>query len=446
MLMTVAAFFFVLSIVVFVHELGHFSVAKLNRICVTVFSFGFGPKLLRKKVGETEYAVSALPFGGYVKFAGELGEDEGGHSDLEVLSVAPERLYRNKPPAARMSVVLAGPAMNFVLALLVYVFALYIQGVFVNPSTVINEIEPGSPADSAGLKLQDRVIAVEDQQIEYWMQAEKILEERSGSSTRFTVLRGSDTLIVSMRPRFDERTKSWRIGVVSYSPARIGNVKKGSPADKAGLRPGASILSIEDTSVTAFSDLERRIRPNAGKPLKFVWEYEGKIHEAIITPSSVEAAAEGEKLDVVKEGQIGVGPYYRKVRISFLEACKYGWQSFAALFRSIISFLGKLFTGKATVRAVGGPIRVGIIAGDMLRWGFSYLVYFLAFFSLNLAIFNLLPILPFDGGHFVLSLAEIVTRRRMSKSVQQKLAQVGFVILVALMAFVLAVDMFNIFR
>ena len=145
MLLTFAAFFFVLSIVVFVHEFGHFAVAKLNRIYVVTFSFGFGPKLLKKKVGETEYALSALPFGGYVKFAGEPGEGDGDGGELPGgVVVAPERMYRNRPALARMSVVLAGPVMNFILALLVYVFGLYAEGIYVNPNTAISGIDSAS--------------------------------------------------------------------------------------------------------------------------------------------------------------------------------------------------------------------------------------------------------------------------------------------------------------
>jgi regulator of sigma E protease len=166
----------------------------------------------------------------------------------------------------------------------------------------------------------------------------------------------------------------------------------------------------------------------------------------VITPASGEAASEGSRLDVVKVGQIGISPYYERVRISFGEAIVYGTRLFASLFKAIIGFIGKLFSGNATIRAIGGPIRVGIMAGDMIRWGFSYLIYFLAFFSLNLAIFNLLPILPFDGGHFVLGLIELVTRRKIGRKVQQVLMQAGFVLLIILIVFILSVDVFNIVR
>lgn len=454
MILTLAAFLFVLGIVVFVHEFGHFIVAKLNRIYVVTFSFGFGPKLLRRKVGETEYAISALPFGGYVKFAGELSETEDESRAAKdptretstELDVPPDRMYRNKAPLRRMSVVLAGPAMNFILALLVYIFSLYFEGIYVNPSTAIQEIEQGSPAEQAGLMISDTILSIDGDRLSYWGQIEKHLAAKKGESSRYVLLRAADTLSIEVKPRYDAEAGAWRLGIVSRLPARIGDVKKESPAARAGLRTGATILSINDTTVTKFSDLEDRILPRPGRPMKFVWEYEGKIHTSVITPDAGEAASEGKRLDVVKVGQIGISPYYEKVRISIGEAVVYGSKAFANLFNSIISFLGKLLSGHATIRAIGGPLRVGVMAGDMIRWGFNYLIYFLAFFSLNLAIFNLLPILPFDGGHFVLGLIELVTRRKMGKKVQTVLTQAGFVILIVLMVFILSVDIFNLVR
>ena len=447
MLLTFAAFFFVLSIVVFVHEFGHFIVAKLNRIYVVTFSFGFGPKLLRKKVGETEYAISALPFGGYVKFAGEMAEAERGGPEAQLESdVAPDRMYRNKAPWQRMSVVLAGPAMNFILALLVYVFSLYIEGVYVNPSTAVQEIAKGSPAERAGLRVGDTILAIDGTRLAYWGQIERLLARKKAAVSRYKVLRGADTLSIDVAAAFDAESRAWRIGIVSYLPARIGDVKKQSPAERAGLRPGATVISINDTAVTRYSDLEDRILPRPGVPMKFTWESRGAVRSAVITPAAGEAASEGKRLDVVKVGQIGISPYYEKVRISFGEAIVYGSRAFAGLFWAIIDFLGKLVSGHATIRAIGGPLRVGIMAGDMIRWGFSYLIYFLAFFSLNLAIFNLLPILPFDGGHFMLGLVETVTRRPIGRKVQQVLMQTGFIILIVLMVFILSIDILNIVR
>ena len=194
MLLTIAAFLFVLSIVILVHELGHFLVAKMNGIYVITFSMGFGPKILKFKWGETEYAISALPFGGYVKFAGE-DADEGGKKDgdekVDDLDIPEHRLYRNKNPYQRMSVVLAGPVMNAVLALLLYIFNIWSQGVFVRePDSIISGVVAGSPAEEAGILRGDRVIEINDHGLDKDSQISDLViyEERSNPRNGETVV------------------------------------------------------------------------------------------------------------------------------------------------------------------------------------------------------------------------------------------------------------------
>ena len=446
-LTTIIAFIFVLSIVVFVHEFGHFFVAKINGIFVTTFSFGFGPKLLRGKIGETEFALSAIPFGGYVKFAGESEEDaQKSEEEKELEAFVPEyRLYRNKHPLQKMAVVLAGPLMNAIFALIIFIASLWIQGIRVHPGTVVLEVEKGSPAETAGFLVGDEILSINGEDFDHWGELATLVTFEEGITSTFIVSREGEKRTLSLSPVFDPEDNIWDIGVRSPLPAKVGDVKKGSPAEKAGIRPGTLILSINDTTVTAYADLEDFIHPRPGIPMDFTWELDGEVHSATITPAGVDAPSGGERLDVVKIGGIGIGPPLKSMRIPFTDAVRYGTQGFLDLIHAILGFLKKLVSGKATVRAVGGPLRVGIMAGDMLAWGFSYLIYFLAFFSLNLAIFNLVPILPFDGGHFVLYGIELVSGRSINRKIQQVMMQVGFVILIALMIFILFVDIFNIF-
>jgi len=451
MLLTIVAFLFVLSVVIIIHELGHFLVAKMNGIYVITFSIGFGPKLLKLRVGETEYAISALPFGGYVKFAGENETDDSGdgktNDNVTEAHIPEERYYRNKKPLQRMSVVLAGPLMNALLALVLYILSIWIQGIFVRDSdNVISSVVDGSPAREAGLERGDVILEINGRELEGGTLISDMVTYEENVSAIFKVLRDGDTLGVSMTPRWNEEAGRLVLGIHSASPARIGDVKKDSPAYKAGIRSRARIAAINDTTVYTYLEVAEKIYARNGIPMKFTWEQDGKIQSAVITPGSMDAPSEGEKLDVVKVGAIGIGEYYEKVGVSFGKAVVYGSRAFYNLFESIMDFLGKLVTGKATVRAVGGPIRVGVMAGDMARWGFSYLINFLAFFSMNLAIFNLLPILPFDGGHFVLFLFEAVTGIKPGAKLQNIMMQAGFILLVALMAGILFLDLFNLFR
>lgn len=446
MVLTIAAFFFVLSIVVFVHEFGHFFLAKLNKVFVTTFSFGLGHKLIGKKIGDTEFVISAIPFGGYVKFAGETDEEDKDQRESErELDVPEEELYRNKNPLQKMSIVLAGPFMNMVLALVVYILSLWFLGIFVNPSTIVREVEEGSPALAAGFQEGDRIIEINGQPFEYWDEIDQLVTFEEGVKSSFVLERGQDTLTLELAPEYDSESGMWYVGIHSPLPPKVGNVKKDSPADKAGIRPGALILSVNDTTVASYRDLARIIHKQPGIPMKFEWELDGKVYTEIITPSTGEMASEGERLDVIKVGQIGIGNYFERKKISFVESVRYGTRAFVWILKAIIDFLGKLVTGKATIKAIGGPLRVGVMAGDMIRWGFSYLINFLAFFSLNLAIINLFPLLPFDGGHFVVYTVELVSRKRINRKVQRAMAQIGYIFLILLMIFILFVDVLNIF-
>ncbi len=448
MILSIVAFIFVLSIVVLVHELGHFWVAKLNGIYVVTFSFGLGPKLIKMRIGETEYAISAIPFGGYVKFAGESFEDEttDGESQEEELDIPEHRFYRSKNPLQKMSVVTAGPVMNAILAIVLYILIAWTQGLYVVPGTVVKEVEGGTPAAEAGFEPEDRILSINGKPFRFWSDLESHVTFEEGASSSFTVLRGADTLVINVTPEFNPETGYWRIGIDAPLPARVGNVKKDSPAEKAGIRSGAVILAINDTTITYWRQLEEKIHARPGIEMKFTWEREGQRCTEMITPDGVDAPAEGERVDVIKIGGIGIGPSYERISISFGDAVGHGLRSCYAILIGILDFLRKLVTGNATMRAVGGPIKVGIMAGDMLRWGFSYLIYFLAFFSLNLTIFNLLPILPFDGGHFVIHFVEFVSRRRINQKVYAVIVQIGYFILIALIIFIFLNDIVNLFR
>ncbi len=298
MLLTIVAFLFVLSVVIIIHELGHFLVAKMNGIYVITFSIGFGPKLLKLRVGETEYAISALPFGGYVKFAGENETDDSGdgkaNENVSEADIPEERYYRNKKPLQRMSVVIAGPLMNALLALALYILSIWIQGIFVRDSdNVISSVVDGSPAREAGLERGDVILEINGRELERGSLISDMVTYEENVSATFKVLRNGDTLGVSMTPRWNEEAGRLVLGIHSASPARIGDVKKDSPAYKAGIRSGARIEAINDTTVYTYLEVAEKIYARNGIPMKFTWEQDGKIQSAVITPVSMDAPSEG---------------------------------------------------------------------------------------------------------------------------------------------------------
>lgn len=445
MLTTVIAGVFVLGVVILVHEFGHFIVAKLSGIFVETFSVGFGKKILRRRMGETEYALSALPFGGYVKFAGEEMEDEDKETEPKNAAeenldydVPPERFFRNKRVLIRSAVLVAGPAMNYLLAVFLYSGVYFSQGLQIIPSTVIGEVAPGSPADSCGIASGDEILAVNGVEVESWGDFLDAVVEELSAPKKLTVLRDGRTTEIDFKGRVVNNRI--RLGFRPHISAQVGKVKRDGPAYRAGMREGAVIQAINDTLITSYYDLERIIHSNPENPLVIRWSQEGGTRVDTLVPEAKKVLKEGTKTEMEIVGQIGIGPYYEKREIGFFSSVQMGVTATLSMTSEILSFLKLLITGKAGIDSLGGPILITQMAGDMARWGFNYLLYFLAFFSINLCIFNLLPILPFDGGHLSLLIFEGISRRQVNRRVREILTQVGFALIILLMTFVVIVD------
>ena len=447
MLITILAGVFILSVVIVVHEFGHFIVAKKLGVFVKVFSVGFGRKVIKKRWGETVYAISMLPFGGYVKFAGESedvenkeapqGEETDEISDSEI---DPDRYFINKRPLVRSAVVFAGPFANYVLAIVLYVTMFAVVGVRVLlPTTTIGRIGADSPADSVGLEVNDKIIAVGNKEVTNWEEVVDAVWEDRENVVLLTLERGEETLEIDFKCRIEDNRIT--LGFYPHVSALIGQVKRGGPAYHAGIRPGATIDAIGDTVITSFYDIERIIHGNPEIPMVIRWSRDGVQRVDTITPVPKKTLKQGSKTEFEIVGQIGVGPQYNSDRVPFHRAVVMGFNSSNQMITEILSFLKLLFTGKTGIDALGGPILITQMAGDMAKWGFQYLIYFLAFFSINLCIFNLLPILPFDGGHLALFFIEGVTRRRVNRRLKDLMTQGGFVLLILLMVFVVVIDL-----
>jgi len=452
MLTTIVAGAFVLGVVVLVHEFGHFIVAKFFGVFVKTFSVGFGRKILRKRWGETEYALSLLPFGGYVKFAGESElyddeeiqadtvEDMGKTSDEIPDSEIPrERYFTTKRPLIRAAVLFAGPFMNYVAAVLIYIGVVWIQGAQVTPTTVVGNVEASGPADSVGLVVGDEIVAVDGVGVTDWSELVAPFVEDAEMTRVLSVHRDGQSFEVEYRPSIIDNRIT--LGFEPYRSSTIGRVQKSKPAYRAGIREGATIEAINDTLVSTYADVRKIVHANAGVPLYIRWTQDGVAKADTIIPEDKEVLAPGSTSEFTTIGVIGIGPQYLRKRESFLTAAGDGFASANHMIVQIVSYLGKLFTGQMGVKTLGGPILITQMAGDVANWGFDYLLLFLAFFNINLAIFNLLPLLPFDGGHLALLAFEGVTRRPINRRVREWLTQGGFILIILLMLFVVMLDL-----
>ena|SRR5271154_485187 len=419
----------VLGIMIFVHEWGHFAAAKLCGVRVDVFSLGFGPRIFGVKRGDTDYRLSALPFGGYVRMAGDNPLEERTGAGFEFLS---------RPRWQRVLIALAGPAMNFVLALVLLWGIFWRLGipspVYEHQSADVVAVPQSMPA--SGVQAGDRITGLNGVPTPTW---EKVYGElakaKPGSSIAITVQRNgaSQTLTVA----FPEKLIS-QDSVLGYPqlPAVIADVEPGTPADRAGLRPGDTIVGMNGKPVITWPQLVDGVRTSGGHAVQFQILRDGQQIGFDITPM------QGMDVDGQPVWQVGVGSGAKEdyVRQSFLEAGKDAAVSAASVVRQIGQVLVGLFSGKVSLHQLAGPVGIARISGEAAKRGPATLLGFMAVISLNLGLLNLLPIPILDGGHILLLAIEGILRRDLSLAVKERFVQVGLVFLLAVFGFVMYSD------
>jgi len=451
MLTTIIAGAFVLGVVVLVHEFGHFIVAKKSGVFVKTFSIGFGRKILKRRIGDTVYALSLLPFGGYVKFAGEsmyydeneppdeyegAGDESGEVPDS---AIPRERYYTMQPARVRAAILFAGPLMNYVAAVLIYIGVVIVTGLQMTPSTTVGAVTVGGAADSSGLRPGDKIVDVDGQPVKYWEDITAAIVADPHGVRHFEVIRGNRRRTVDFRAKASKAGID--IGFEADIPPVIGRVQRSRPAWRAGIRQGARIEAIDDTTVTSYSDIRRMIHARPEKPVYVRWSFDGVAHGDTVVPEAREVLAGTGSNQTETVGLIGVGPEYVKRYENPLRAVRDGFSTTNRIIVQIVGYLGKLVTGKMNVKTLGGPIMITKMAGDVADWGFDYLLLFLAFFNVNLCVFNLVPMVPFDGGHIAIIVVETITRRPLGRKTREWMMQAGFVVVILLMAFVVMLDL-----
>ncbi|MCY4025500.1 MAG: RIP metalloprotease RseP [Acidobacteria bacterium] len=421
------AFLFVLGVLVFVHELGHFAMARRLGIRVLTFSLGFGPKVLKVRRGDTEYCISAIPLGGYVKMAGESPEDRHTGAGDEFMS---------KSKWERFLVLVMGPAMNVVLAVLVMWIVLY-QGAEVpayeQQPPVVGRVVEDSPADRAGIAIGERIVSVAGRAVDTWEALFVAVLPRAEREIPI-VVRDAESRERTLQIVPDARTQ-FAMGDLGVGPemrAQIVSVTPGDPADRAGIAVGDVILEIDGEPV-AGNDLVERISGSGGTPLAMTLRRGEDREQVTVTP-----AARGDR------AVIGVGFSefeFRIVEPGLLEAFgmslerNYEWSGL------IFQTLWGLLTAETSPRQLVGPVGIAQLSGGAAQVGWVALFSLMAMISLNLGILNLLPIPVLDGGHIFIMAMEGVTRRDFSMRVKERMLMAGLVVLMMLMVTVIYNDL-----
>jgi len=440
--MTIVAAVVVLGVLIFVHELGHFLVAKWARVGVLKFSLGFGPKLVGVKRGETEYLLSALPLGGYVKMIGEDPADESPEA------ADPERSFSKKRVGIRSLIILAGPAANLLLPVLIFwgVFTFVGQPYFL---PVMGSPEKNSPAAMAGLAAGDRIQAIDGKPIKQWDEIEAALQNSAGRTLRLSVLHQGRAEEISLTPRaqktrdiFGQEIEAWDLGIHPLVSTRIGQVLPGQAAQQAGIRGGDRVVAVNGAPVAEWEQLAKIIHASAGKPLTLTVERGGEQRSVEVTPrAGRQQTPTGEE----EVGLIGIGPapesHYQ--RLNPVSAVVAGAGRTVDLSVLVVTGFVKLLEAKISPRTIGGPILIAQMAGEVAQRGLVDLLSFTALLSINLAILNLLPIPILDGGHLLFSLIEKLRGKPVSLRKREIAQQVGMVLLVGLMVFAFYNDIFR---
>jgi len=445
-LLTIGAVIVVLGVLIFVHELGHFIAAKAVGVQVLRFSLGFGKPLVSFRYGETEYWISMLPLGGYVKMAG-MEEQEGIAGDLEggrpTEAVDPARAFDRKPVWARLVVLLAGVTMNVILAFGIYGVMAATIGSPELATTTIDSVTvsklPAGAEDLAQLHYGDQVLRINGDTIRSWdVLAEHVLSQHG--ELRFDVAGRARALVVHADSSAETRV-ALLTALVRREPPRLGIVEPGLPASRAGLRPGDLIVRANGDTVRSWNAVLQVVWHHPEQRVTFdVLRRDSLLHVVVIPKRQVETDSASDRPHIY--GQIGAGqdPPTLHVREPLGQAATSGVRETVARAAIVLATLKGLVFGQLSVREVGGPILVAQISGQVARLGPEWFLNFMAFFSVNLALLNLLPIPLLDGGQVAFVLAEAVRRRPLPLSVRMRLQQLGFVLLVCLMALAIGND------
>jgi regulator of sigma E protease len=460
---TIFAFLLTLGLVVIVHELGHFLFCKLFGVYVKTFSIGIGPKFARKRWGETEYVLSAIPFGGYVKMAGEgvmeeiqdtgtweerkypLGTEEG-NAEAAGLDdhIPPHRHLHTRPAWQRFLVFVAGPLFNLVLAFIIYTVLVLGNGLQNIPFTTVGAVRADSPAMEAGFLVGDEILRVNGQEVGNWGEMEEALVpvdlRKSGSvpPAQVEVLRDGAVTPLQMQPLFDQESGFWSLGLEVWNTT-VGLVKRNGPAADLGLAKGDVIQSVAGHTVTSFGSIASIINDSPDEEIEIVWSRDGQTMSGAVVPELKEVQPG------VMKGRIFMEPFFAYEKVGLSHAVVLGYQRTIGTIQITAGVLRDFVMRRLGLDAVGGPLRIGQAAGEMLSWSFSHLMLFVAFFSINLFLLNLLPIPVLDGGHVMFLLLEVV---RGGKPVPERLqaiaTQVGLIILLLFMTFVVVLDVWKV--
>ncbi len=418
-----------IGVMILVHEFGHYGAARFFDVRIEVFSFGFGPRLFGFKRGETDFRFSAILFGGYVKMAGEQPTDE---------NIDDPRAFLAKPRWQRLVIAFAGPAMNLVLAVALVTGMFMVRFPKAPPAAqegMVGWVVPKTPAAKAGIREGDKIVTIADQQHPSW--EDITIKEISSANHPLAVRieRDGRQFWTTVTPKLDLRSGLGIAGWQQQGEIEILEVSPGRPAEKAGLQKGDILLQANNQPLRSPEGLRRVVEAADGKPVTIDYKRGGQFHSVTIQPIY-------DKEGGPSRWMIGVFPSFRVVmiRLPFPQALAESVRQNVKNATLIYQFLKGIAERRMSPRSLSGPIGIAQLSREAAHAGVIPFLSLMAMVSLNLAVFNLLPIPILDGGVILMLLIEMIMRRDLSLRVKETVFKLGFVFLMAIMAFVIYND------
>jgi regulator of sigma E protease len=447
----ILAVVFVLGVAINIHEFGHFIVAKMFGMRVEAYSFfGLGPRIWGFKKGNTDYRISAIPLGAYVKLYGDEATAplEGGDSGGE--KVPESELYELRPRWQKFLVMLGGPIMNILLALAIPFGAATLYGVPSMPAPIVGLVTPGGAAEQAGIKVGDRIVAFDGRENPTGERISNDVLVSPENAIPITVDRGGEKVSMTLKPSVGDRegNKIGEIGLrpeTGAEPVVIGMVQEGKPAESAGVQVGDKVLAINGNTIKNSNDALNSVRESRENPVAIIVERAGEKKELVATPAQTE------------DGSYKIGATFQGDKVLAREAVGIGGAAAYAvnvnyeIIRLTGKVFGQLFSGQRSVKDSGlaGPVGiVGVITNAVSQAGFGGVMFVLGIISLNLGVFNLLPIPLLDGGQImVLGIEKVMSwfGRTLSMAIKEKIQIAGLAVILLLMVFVMYLDISKFF-
>ncbi|MCK5554211.1 MAG: RIP metalloprotease RseP [Deltaproteobacteria bacterium] len=420
------SFIIVLGILIFVHEFGHFIIAKRSGVGVLTFSLGFGRKLIGKKIGETEYQISAIPLGGYVKIIGENPEEEVSEEDRE-------RSFSGKPIPTRMAIIGCGPLMNVLLAFIFLCLVALIGfkiPAFMEAPPRVGWVEPDSPGQRGGIHAGDLIIRINDRKVSNWEELNFVVVINPKARLRLDIEREGVIVVKELVPEEGKLFGRGYAGLQPEWPPIIKEIIKDDPADLAGLKAGDVVLAIDGQEMQHWIQMAMTIWDSPEKTLTFTIKRGEEILTFPIKPRTKE-------IDGKTIGLIGISNPRDTIikRYGPLGAIVWGGRETLELTKKILTGIWKVIVGKISHRAIGGPILIFQAAGAAAKSGLTEFMRFMAGLSIMLAIVNTLPIPILDGGHLLFLGIEAIRRKPVGVRAREFAYRVGLVFIILLMLF-----------